>query len=174
MNLRLKTVVLTALCVLVVSSVRSNASFSFDIDGDGNKDALTDGLLVLRHLFGFSGSTLSEGAVGSDATRSDATALESHLETNAQYLDIDGDGQNDALTDGLLLLRLLSLCARRKLRCSSDMLQNTAGNGRCEHLLFSEHRGFFSRGLKMPPPWGGLKSLQICLLSQNRTQHGGF
>ena len=44
-----------------------------------------------------------------------------------------------------------STCARRKLRCSSDMLQNTAGSGRCEHLLFSEHRGLFSRGLKMSP-----------------------
>ena len=30
-----------------------------------------------------------------------------------------------------------STCARRKLRCSSDMLQNTAGSGRCEHALFS-------------------------------------
>ena len=104
---RLKTAVLIVLSSLMIVSANTNASFSFDIDGDGNKDALTDGLLVLRHLFGFSGSTLSEGAVATDATRSEATDLESHLETNAQYLDIDGDGQNDALTDGLLLLRLL-------------------------------------------------------------------
>ena len=55
MNLRLKTAVLIILSSLMIVSANTIASFSFDIDGDGNKDALTDGLLVLRHLFGFSG-----------------------------------------------------------------------------------------------------------------------
>ena len=34
---------------------------SGDIDGDGNVDALTDGLLLLRYLFGLSGDTLTVG-----------------------------------------------------------------------------------------------------------------
>ena len=79
----------------------------FDIDGNGELEALTDGLLVLRHLFGFSGSTLSEGAIADGAERSDVAEIQSHLETYALYLDIDADGRTDALTDGLLFLRYL-------------------------------------------------------------------
>ena len=84
-----------------------NGCFDFDIDLDGETAALTDGLLVLRHLFGFSGATLTEGAVTSSATRSDADAIASYLDTNKGHFDIDGDGSTEALTDGLLLLRYL-------------------------------------------------------------------
>ena len=49
------------LAVFSLSSV--SASVTFDIDDDGELGALTDGLLILRHLFGFSGPTLTEGAV---------------------------------------------------------------------------------------------------------------
>ncbi len=45
------------LAVFSLSSV--SASGTFDIDDDRELDALTDGLLILRHLFGFSGSTLT-------------------------------------------------------------------------------------------------------------------
>ncbi|GIT39454.1 MAG: hypothetical protein Ct9H300mP8_06500 [Gammaproteobacteria bacterium] len=49
----------------------SNAeNFDLDIDSDGQTGALTDGLLILRHLFGFSGSTLTSGATGLGASRS--------------------------------------------------------------------------------------------------------
>ena len=85
----------------------SEGDFSFDIDGDGETEALTDGLLVLRYLFGFSGMTLSEGAVSSSALRADAGDIAMHLSDNLAELDVDGDGDTDALTDGLLLLRYL-------------------------------------------------------------------
>ena len=85
----------------------SEGDFSFDIDGDGETEALTDGLLVLRYLFGFSGMTLSEGAVSSSALRADAGDIATHLSDNLAELDVDGDGDTDALTDGLLLLRYL-------------------------------------------------------------------
>jgi len=98
-------VVLIALALLGGPSVR--AIDTFDIDGDGTKDPLTDGLLVLRHLFGFSGTTLTEGAIAGDASRSTASEIESYLQTDSVYLDIDDDGTTDALTDGLLLLRYL-------------------------------------------------------------------
>jgi hypothetical protein len=39
-----------------------SAGPELDIDGDGELGALTDGLLVLRWLFGFTGSTLITGA----------------------------------------------------------------------------------------------------------------
>jgi hypothetical protein len=42
---------------------------SLDIDGNGKAEALTDGLLVIRYLFGFRGESLTAGAVASDAQR---------------------------------------------------------------------------------------------------------
>jgi len=105
---RLSLTVVGILFLAVVQNGQSSAAdFSFDIDGDGETEALTDGLLVLRYLFGFSGTTLSEGAVSSSAVRASADAISAYLETNVAQLDIDGDGETDALTDGLLLLRYL-------------------------------------------------------------------
>ena len=81
--------------------------FSFDIDDDGEAKALTDGLLVIRHLFGFSGEALTAGAVGSGAKRSTPVDIASYLTNAATELDIDGDDEAKALTDGLLLIRYL-------------------------------------------------------------------
>jgi hypothetical protein len=51
-----------------------------DIDGNGQIDALTDGLLILRYLFGLEGDALITGVVvASDATRTTATDIEAHL-----------------------------------------------------------------------------------------------
>ena len=51
-----------------------------DIDGDGFTTPLSDGLLVLRHLFGFTGEPLTNGAVNLvDCTRCDAGAIEVYL-----------------------------------------------------------------------------------------------
>ena len=36
---------------------------SLDVDGNGEIDALTDGLLTLRYLFGLQGDTLINGVV---------------------------------------------------------------------------------------------------------------
>ena len=44
-----------------------------DIDGDGEAKALTDGLLLIRQLFGFTGSALTSGAVGENAERAMAS-----------------------------------------------------------------------------------------------------
>ena len=40
-----------------------------DVDANGAVQPLTDGLLVLRHLFGFTGSTLTSGALGVGCSR---------------------------------------------------------------------------------------------------------
>ena len=79
--------------------------FSWDIDGDGEAKALTDGLLVIRHLFGFSGEALTTGAVGQNASRSEAAAIAGLLDEVGDELDIDGNDETGALTDGLLLIR---------------------------------------------------------------------
>ena len=44
-------------------------------------DALTDGLLILRYVFGLRGSVLTAGVVAGDATRASAEEIEAHLET---------------------------------------------------------------------------------------------
>jgi hypothetical protein len=54
-------------------------STSIDVDGNGVAAPLTDGLLVLRYLFGFRGSTLIAGAVAGDCTRCTAPQIEAFL-----------------------------------------------------------------------------------------------
>ena len=81
-------------------------NFSFDVDDNGKAAPLTDGLLVIRHLFGFDGDSLVSGAVDG-GTRTSAQAIKEYLDTFGSELDIDGDGENKALTDGLLLIRYL-------------------------------------------------------------------
>ena len=84
------------------------ASGDWDIDGDGRADALTDGLLFLRYAFGLTGDPLISGVVASDAQYTTASDIEQELATiYASSGDIDGNGEVDALTDGLLLLRYL-------------------------------------------------------------------
>lgn len=81
--------------------------FSFDVDLNREAKPLTDGLLVIRFLFGFDGSALIGGAVGDGAERSSASDVFDYLTEVRIGLDIDGDGEAKALTDGLLLIRYL-------------------------------------------------------------------
>ena len=93
--------------LLAQVSWSEDAAFSFDIDSDGEAGALTDGVLLLRHLFGFSGDSLTEGVIATNADRSSAIEIETYLSDYSHKIDIDGDGSKGALTDGLLLLRYL-------------------------------------------------------------------
>ena len=52
---------------------------SFDIDDSSEVKALTDGLLMLRYLFGFQGETLVSKATADNAKRTTATAIEAFL-----------------------------------------------------------------------------------------------
>jgi hypothetical protein len=51
----------------------------FDVDGNGLTAALTDGLLILRYMFGLRGDALVDAAVGAGCTRCDATSIEAFL-----------------------------------------------------------------------------------------------
>jgi hypothetical protein len=82
-------------------------SGSLDIDGIGQYDALTDGLLLLREMFGLDGSALVTGTIASDAAYTESVDIESRIATLGDLADIDGNGEIDALTDGLLTLRYL-------------------------------------------------------------------
>lgn len=50
-----------------------------DIDGNGVVDALTDGLMLLRALFGLSGDNVITGAIGNEATRISATDVATYI-----------------------------------------------------------------------------------------------
>ena len=55
-----------------------------DVDGDGRIDALTDGVAIIRYLFGLRGDALVHGVVGAGATRTTAVQIEAYLETLLQ------------------------------------------------------------------------------------------
>ena len=80
---------------------------SLDIDGNGQYDALTDGLLLLRGMFGLTDTALISGAVATNADYITGLALSKRIAALGALADIDGNGQIDALTDGLLTLRYL-------------------------------------------------------------------
>jgi hypothetical protein len=65
-------------------------------------------VLILRWLFGFTGTSLENGAVDeAGCTRCDGAAIDPYLDTLGSLLDVDGDGQVEPLTDGILILRWL-------------------------------------------------------------------
>ena len=80
---------------------------SLDLDGNGQYDALTDGLLLLRGMFGLSEGALISGAVASDAAYTSSNEIVSRIDMLGDLVDIDGNDRVDALTDGLIILRYL-------------------------------------------------------------------
>lgn len=83
------------------------ATPSLDFDGSNSCDAPTDGILAIRYLFGVPGIALSVGATGTNAQRFTAAEIADYLTDIRPALDIDGNGQTDPLTDGLLITRYL-------------------------------------------------------------------
>lgn len=76
-----------------------------DSDQDHALSALTDGLLILRYLFGFSNESLISGSVGGDGLRSEASDISQYISDIEAVLDVDGDNKTKALTDGLMIVR---------------------------------------------------------------------
>lgn len=63
-----------------------------------------DAAMLIRFLAGARGAALTDGALGSGATR-DAAAIAQHLTSNIALLDVDQDGLVQATTDGVMILR---------------------------------------------------------------------
>ena len=84
----------------------SETESTWDFDGNGNADALTDGLIMMRYSFGLRGDSMTDNAMSEDSQMSVAQ-VEERLSSSMKIADIDDDGKVDALTDGLLLLRHL-------------------------------------------------------------------
>jgi hypothetical protein len=93
----------------VASTAPPSKNCSLDTDGNASIDALTDGMLFIRYLFGSRGDSLTVDAVATDCVQCSAAELEPILEqcATASTSDIDGNGELDALTDGLLIIRYL-------------------------------------------------------------------
>ncbi len=95
------------LASLIAIPNSSTPMTNIDIDGNNSFDALTDGLLILRSMFGLTGAALTSGATADDAMFVSSGDLAQRYDSALYLLDIDDNGQLDALTDGLLILRFL-------------------------------------------------------------------
>ena len=169
--------------------------FSFDVDENLEAKALTDGLLVIRHLFGFSCESLSSGAVSGEANRESAEAIAGYLTDADSELDIDGDGESKPLTDGLLLIRylfgfsddsLISGAIGRCLESEADLpsiqslrqnfrAHNTCSDGLTGTAANRLEPGYFSRGGKsvviLPNHWN--RSLALKKVKYVQSRHPG-
>ena len=137
-----KIAVVFVALILIVSSVNAESRLEvgdWDIDDDGRADALTDGLLFLRYAFELRGDALISGLISSNSEYTTASDIERELALVYDASgDIDGDGNVDALTDGLLLLRYLfglsgetltvGVVANGATRTSSSDLEGFIGN----------------------------------------------
>ena len=87
------------------ATMPSNSRCALDIDGNGTADAATDGVLLLRYLFGFRGAQLTANALGVNPQRNTPDAIAAFVAT--RIYDLDGDNAQRGSSDGLLAARLL-------------------------------------------------------------------
>ena len=85
-----------------------NVNFNLDVAGDGTVGAFSDGFMVLRKMFGdaFAGEALTNKAITTTATRS-TTEIHEYIQEgiDSKILDVDGDGEVGAFSDGFMILR---------------------------------------------------------------------
>lgn len=62
-----------------IAQYLDNLAPLLDVDGNGKVDAVTDGVMLIRYLFGLRGSALIAGAVGTGATRSASSQIEAQI-----------------------------------------------------------------------------------------------
>ena len=92
-----------------ISTSSADNEINLDIDENGEYDALSDGLLIIRYLFGLTGDDLVSGILGSNSLVVEPIEIKSKLDSIRSHLDVDENGSVDALTDGLLILRYFCL-----------------------------------------------------------------
>lgn len=83
---------------------------TLDVDASASSTryhALTDGLLIMRYLLNSASTPATAGATGVTATRTLPADVKAYLDTIKPALDIDGDTNFDASTDGMLIVRYL-------------------------------------------------------------------
>ncbi len=100
---------LFGIAFMLLLSFHTTHACSLDIDNNGQEDALTDGIILIRYQFGLRGNALIQDAMGSNAQRTEPISIELFINTIgcSRYFDVDGNDANDALTDGLITIRYL-------------------------------------------------------------------
>ena len=81
---------------------------TLDANGDTIAQPLSDGILAVRFIAGFTGAELTRSIDLSQGTRQSAAELTEYFQSLQDLLDIDGNGMRDALTDGILIVRYLA------------------------------------------------------------------
>ena len=95
--------------------------WSLDVDGDGAVNPFTDGLLAMRYLLGFRGQSLIDKSINPTGQRQSVDEITHWLDHGLEggWLDIDGNGESTAFSDGLMIMRgLLGISG-------SDLLRGT-------------------------------------------------
>ncbi len=110
--LRFLQVIFCLVCIFIFSTThatnRSSSTAVLDVDASGEVDALTDGLLLLRSMFGLSDDALTTGVVSPDCVDCDATKISQYITSveGKTYADLNStDDQNisGSLLDGTTL-----------------------------------------------------------------------
>jgi chitodextrinase len=110
---------------------------TWDLDGNGEADALTDGLMMLRYLFGLRGDAVTNTAIAINSLLSQTEVI-AEIEASLDIADIDADGKLNALTDGLLLLRYLFAMRDDSLTYGAiGPYANRTSNEQIEHYIES-------------------------------------
>ena len=78
-----------------------------DIDGNQSISATTDGLMLLRAMLGLTGTAVTQGATVPSAPGVRTTWEQISPYVHLASLNLDGSGNTDAATDGVLLLRAM-------------------------------------------------------------------
>jgi hypothetical protein len=79
---------------------------NLDMDGNGSRQALIDGVLIVRNMLGITSASMVTGiSFSATATRTTPAAIATFYAT--QNFDIDGSGTKQALVDGVILVRLM-------------------------------------------------------------------
>jgi hypothetical protein len=89
--------------------------YNLDVNGDGVADGM-DGQAVVAYLFGLRSQALQTIGVTPTSTRTEVGALEGYLDQaqtalTPPMLDLDGNGQSDPMSDGLIVQRVLEALA---------------------------------------------------------------
>src|SRR5437879_1103790 len=100
-----RALVVAGICCASVTADAARVRCNLDIDGNGEVDALTDGLLLARAAHGMRGFDLVRDALGAGAMRTNPDEILDFIVANQSTYDIDGDGVFDGSTDAVLLLR---------------------------------------------------------------------
>jgi hypothetical protein len=96
---------MTSSASVVATFAPAATPLNVDVDRSLVYLAESDGLIIVRYLFGIRGAALTLNTQGD--VISNPTLIARHLDDIKPLLDIDGDGRTDALTDGVLIMRYL-------------------------------------------------------------------